>query len=81
MRRLFGSRGIGSRQGDLLSEEAAERRASDEDMDFLAAYGKAEKQGARRKKKECPRKRSWGEAKGAGQTLNSSNRKTGLRNR
>ena len=43
MQRLFGSRGSGRRQDDLLTEEAVEPRVSDEDLDVLAAYGKAKK--------------------------------------
>ena len=43
MRRLLGSRGSESRQDALLSEEAAEPHASDEDMDILAAHRKAKK--------------------------------------
>ena len=45
MWRLFGSRGGGTRQDALFTEEAAESRASDEDMDDSADYRKAEKQG------------------------------------
>ena len=47
VRRLFGSRESGSRQDALLTEEAAESRASDGDLDVLAAYRKAENQGDR----------------------------------
>ena len=46
MRRLFGSRGGGSRQDALSAEVTAESLGSDEDLDILAAYRKANKQGA-----------------------------------
>ena len=81
MRRLFGSRGGGSRQDDLFSGEAAEPRASDGHLDVLAAYRKAKKQGAGRKKGGGPPERGGGEVKWGGQTLNGFNRKTGQRNR
>ena len=43
MRKLFGSRGSGNRQGALFTGEEGESRASDEDLDVLAAYGKRKK--------------------------------------
>ena len=48
MRRLFGSRGSGSRQDALLTEEAVGPRVSDKDLDILAArrVGGGEKGGS-----------------------------------
>ena len=46
MRRFFGSRGSGCRQDALLTEETVEPRGSDEELDALAAYRRAKKQGA-----------------------------------
>ena len=45
LRRLFGSRGSGSRQGALFAEETVEPRASDEVLGILAAYRKAKEKG------------------------------------
>ena len=56
MRRLSGSRGGGGRQDALFTGEATEARAGDEDSGVSAAYRKAKKQGADRKKKESPPK-------------------------
>ena len=56
IRRPSGSRGSGSRQDALLTEEEADPHASEEDLDILMAYRKAEKQGAGKKKKEGPKK-------------------------
>ena len=52
IRRLVGSRGGGSGQDALFTEEAAEPRVIDKDMDALAAYRRVAKQGAGTKKKE-----------------------------
>ena len=81
LRRLFGPRGRGGRQGALLTEEAARPRQSTGDIDFSAAYRKARKQGTGKKKKEGPPKRGGGKVNGSGQTLNGFNRKTDLRYR
>ena len=81
MRRLFGSRGSGSRQDAPLIEEAAESHASDDDLDGLAAYIKKEKQAAWKTKKEGPPKQGARKVTGGGQTLNGFNRKTGLRSK
>ena len=50
MRRLFGLRGGGSRQDASFTEEAAGPSASDEDLDALAACGKAKDKGRVRKR-------------------------------
>ena len=71
MRRLFGSRGSGSRQDALLTEEAAESCASDEDLDVLAANGKVEKREVGQKKKGGAPKKGGGRARGRGLTLNA----------
>ena len=55
--RLSGSRGGGSRLDAPLREEAAESHASDEDLDALAAYRMAKKQGAGKEKKDGPPER------------------------
>ena len=81
MRRLFGSRGSGSRQDGLLTEDAVESRATDEDWGVLAAYRKAKKQRVRKKKNEGPPKRGEDKVKREGQALNGFNRKTNPRNR
>ena len=81
MRRLFGSRGGGSRQDALSTAEAVEPRASDEDLDASAAYRKAKKLGAGKKKKDALPKSGGGKVGGVGQTLNGFNFETGLRNR
>ena len=82
MRRLYGSRGSGSRQDALLLEKAADPHAGDADLDVLAAYKRAKRNwGANKKKKEGPRRRGGGKVGGGGQILNGSFRKTGLRNR
>ena len=65
----------------FFSEETAEPHAIDEDLDASAAYGKAKKQGARKKTEDGPPKRGGDKAKGGGQTLNCFYRKTRLRNR
>ena len=81
MRRLFGSRGSGSRQHALIPEEAAEPHVSDEVLDNLAANRKAKKQRVGKKKKEGPPKKGRNKVKGDGQRLNVFNRKTGMRNK
>ena len=81
MRRLSGSRGGGGRQDSLFTGEATEARAGDEDLDDVTAYAMAEKQGASRDKEDGSPKRRGDKARGSGQTLDCSDRKTGLRNR
>ena len=81
MRSLFGSRGSGRRQDAMLTEEAAEFRASDRDLDVLAAHMKANKQGVGKTKREGPPENGGDKVQGGGQTLGGLNRKTGLRNR
>ena len=78
LRTLLGSRESGSRKDALLSEEAAEPHTGDEDWDVLAAYRKAKKQGAEKKRKAAPPIWGGGKVKGGGQTLNGFDRKTGL---
>ena len=63
MRREYGSRGSGSRQDALLTEEAVGPRASDEDLDILAAYRKPKNKGWGRKRRMVLEK-SGGRAKG-----------------
>ena len=81
MRSLRGPRGSGSRRDALRTEEAAEYRESDEDLDISPASRTAKKLGAGRKKKEGPPKKGAGGETGDGQTLNGFNRETGVHNR
>ena len=81
MRRLFGSRGSGSREDALLTEEAVESRARDGNLDSLVAYRKAKKQRVGKKKKEGAPEKGGDKVKGGGQTLGGFYRKTGLRNK
>ena len=56
LRRLSGSRGGGSRQDVLITEEAVGPLGSDEDQEACVAYRKANNQGAGRKRKNARRK-------------------------
>ena len=78
---ICGLRRSGSRQDALLAGEAAESHASDEDLEILAAYRKAKKQGVGEKKEGGPPKKGGDRARGGGQTLNGFNRETGLRSK
>ena len=64
LRGLYGSRGSGSRQDALFTEETVEPRPSDEDSDILAAYRKADKKGVGEKEKEGPRRMVGTRSKG-----------------
>ena len=61
LRRLLGSRASGSRRDALLSEEAAEPRASNEDLDILSARGKPKEQGVGKKEEEGPLQKGRGQ--------------------
>ena len=78
-RRLFGLRGGGGRQDALLTEEAVGSLAIDEDLEDLAAYKKAKKQGAGRKKEDGLPRQGGDKVTGGGQTLHGFNRRTGQR--
>ena len=78
-RRLFGLRGGCGRQDALLTEEEAGSLAIDENLENLAAYKKAKKQGAGRKKEDGLPRQGGDKVTGGGQTLHGFNRRTGQR--
>ena len=81
MRRLFGSCGGAARQDILITGDADGPLGSEKEQGARATYTKAQKQGVGQKRWASLPNVSKDMAKGDGQTLKGSNRRTGLRNK